>query len=305
MRGPGAKLSVTGLLAASVMLASTASFGGFETLQNDSFTDGGTAWAQMGFVTGEMAAVTLGPVSDTFTVNNIKFLFGGGGTAKTLTLHIYEDTGAVLPGNEIYSADYQVTPADDSIQSIDLSADMVVHDGAGSIRVALEMPHSNLPSVMRDDDGNSGAGNNWIYASDTNWYDSYTFPLPSGVPGDWIIRAEIETAGSTGGGGSGGSGQGASGGSGGNGASGGSGAVLCTPGQSIACVGPGACQGGQVCMPAGNGYGPCECGAGNEDSGDSGGCALAGRTPDDALRFALASLGVLGLALLSRRRLRG
>lgn len=35
---------------------------------------------------------------------------------------------------------------------------------------------------------------------------------------------------------------------------------VCTPGATLACVGPGACQGGQVCLESGSGYGPCDCG---------------------------------------------
>jgi peptidoglycan/xylan/chitin deacetylase (PgdA/CDA1 family) len=37
-------------------------------------------------------------------------------------------------------------------------------------------------------------------------------------------------------------------------------AQLCIPGQSIACVGSGACQGGQVCNADGRAYGLCDCG---------------------------------------------
>lgn len=35
---------------------------------------------------------------------------------------------------------------------------------------------------------------------------------------------------------------------------------VCAPGATLACVGPGACQGGQVCLETGTGYGPCDCG---------------------------------------------
>jgi hypothetical protein len=35
---------------------------------------------------------------------------------------------------------------------------------------------------------------------------------------------------------------------------------VCTPGATQACVGPGACAGGQVCKPDGSGFGPCDCG---------------------------------------------
>jgi hypothetical protein len=42
---------------------------------------------------------------------------------------------------------------------------------------------------------------------------------------------------------------------------------LCVPGQSVACVGPGACQGGQTCKADGSGYEACECAAMSEDAG--------------------------------------
>lgn len=37
--------------------------------------------------------------------------------------------------------------------------------------------------------------------------------------------------------------------------------VHCVPGASQACVGPGGCHGGQVCLADGSGLGPCDCGA--------------------------------------------
>jgi len=35
---------------------------------------------------------------------------------------------------------------------------------------------------------------------------------------------------------------------------------VCTPGTTQACVGPGACSGGQVCLESGQAYGACDCG---------------------------------------------
>lgn len=35
---------------------------------------------------------------------------------------------------------------------------------------------------------------------------------------------------------------------------------VCTKGSTQACVGAGACQGGQSCLPDGSGYGACDCG---------------------------------------------
>jgi hypothetical protein len=45
----------------------------------------------------------------------------------------------------------------------------------------------------------------------------------------------------------------------------------CTPGQSVACIGPGSCAGGQACTAAGNGFGICECGFPGSDGGIGGG----------------------------------
>jgi hypothetical protein len=35
---------------------------------------------------------------------------------------------------------------------------------------------------------------------------------------------------------------------------------VCTSGETRACVGPGACKGGQACSPDGRGFGACDCG---------------------------------------------
>lgn len=35
---------------------------------------------------------------------------------------------------------------------------------------------------------------------------------------------------------------------------------VCTPGSTLRCFGPGACSGGQACLPDGSGFGPCDCG---------------------------------------------
>lgn len=63
-------------------------------------------------------------------------------------------------------------------------------------------------------------------------------------------------------------------------------AGACTPGESVACVGAGGCSGGQVCLPDGTGFGPCDCGggmdAGGGDADAGGGGDDAGTTTDGA-----------------------
>jgi hypothetical protein len=51
--------------------------------------------------------------------------------------------------------------------------------------------------------------------------------------------------------------------------------VLCTPGASVACTGPGGCTGGQVCSSDGAGYGGCLCGSADSGSGSSSGASAA------------------------------
>lgn len=45
--------------------------------------------------------------------------------------------------------------------------------------------------------------------------------------------------------------------------------LLCTPGESSACVGAGGCQGGQVCATDGESFGACECGVGGDAGPDA------------------------------------
>ena len=42
--------------------------------------------------------------------------------------------------------------------------------------------------------------------------------------------------------------------------------TACAPNDTRICYGPGACQGGQYCLPDGSGYSACDCG----DKGDAG-----------------------------------
>jgi len=47
---------------------------------------------------------------------------------------------------------------------------------------------------------------------------------------------------------------------------------VCAPGQSLACVGPGACIGGQVCAPDGQSFSACQCGLEVPPPEDDPGC---------------------------------
>lgn len=150
--------------------------------------------------------MTLGPVNEALTVRKIQLLFGGGGTAKDVTVRVNADgPGATEPGAVLFEQDVTLQAADDAMQEIDLASDKVAHPGAGSIRVMLLFGHTSFPSVARDDDGIQ-AKRNWIWSQGV-WGDSKSF----GLQGDWIIRAEVDTSGNQGTGGSAGQGTGGQG----------------------------------------------------------------------------------------------
>ena len=281
-------------------------------LQNDSFTDGQSAGFQSGFVAGEEGAVTLGPVAEAFTIDKVRFLFGGATSTHSITLRIYAGSGVANPGAQLFSGDYQATGADNGIQEIDLTGENIMLNG-GSFRVSIGFQHSGAPSIARDLDG-IVANRNWIFAGQAGWFEAGQL----GIAGDWIIRAEINTVGG-GSGGAGGTTNGSGGASstGGGSSSGGAGGMssgsgtpatsggqVCTPGQSVSCVGPGACAGGQVCEADGMSFGACACGDTAEPLDDGCSCSVAGTDDDDGGVPLLASLGLLGLATLRRRRSR-
>lgn len=156
------------------------------TLQNDDYSSGTPAW-QAGFVTGEAAAVRLGPQSAAFTIRHVQFLYGGAVATDTITLTIYQDAGNLTPGTPIHSADYQLTASDNAMQSIDLTGANLHVAANQTIRVSIAFKHDGLPGVAKD--GAITNGRNLILASGTGWVAAETV----GINGDFIIRADIST----------------------------------------------------------------------------------------------------------------
>ena len=157
------------------------------TLQNDDFTSGGTAAFQSGFITGEAAAVRLGPQSLAFTVRKVVLLFGGDTTTNTVTLTVYQDGGTLAPGSVLHSADYALTGSNAAFREIDLTSQNIHVAASQAIRVAVWFQHDGLPAAATDDA--RIASRNLIYAIPGGWSTAESFLLP----GDFIIRAEIST----------------------------------------------------------------------------------------------------------------
>jgi hypothetical protein len=179
---PRAVLLALGLAAGACTVGTDATV---ITLLNDGFTSGTPAF-QGGFMAGEGVAAVFPPRASSFEVRGVRFPFGGGGTAQTVTLALYLDDGTLPVGAPLHSQSYPLTPSNSSFQFIDLSAANVTVPAGEGLRVALMFAHDGYPGVARDDDGLT-ANRNLVYTASA-WTRSETV----GVLGDWIIRADIE-----------------------------------------------------------------------------------------------------------------
>lgn len=156
-------------------------------VKNDGYEPGQNAGFQAGFIAGEESASTLGPFAGPVLLRKVRFLVGPDGT-ETITLKIYEESGAAIPGAEIFSQDYAILGSTDFLMQVDLTAEGILIAGGDSIRVSLKYNHAGTPAIARDDDGSILPDRNWIYADGIGWVDSMFF----GLTGDWIIRAIVE-----------------------------------------------------------------------------------------------------------------
>ncbi len=176
--------TTVGVAVAAVLGLASASVASAETLQIDGFVDGQAAGFQGGFASGEEGAVRLSaPNAGTWKLDNVQLLFGGATSTQTVTLTVYSDTGATDPGGVLFSADYQLTGANDALSEIDLSGDNVTF--SGDVRVSIGLQHAGFPSLARDDDGTIDATRNFLKAGDLGWFPSNVL----GLTGDWVIRA--------------------------------------------------------------------------------------------------------------------
>jgi hypothetical protein len=141
---------------------------------------------QDGFEAGEIAAVRLEPdIACPCLVTGVRLMFGGApGSDVPVTLHVWDDSGAVTPGASLMSLPLVLTANDLVLNAIDLSAAPV--PVSGPFRVGIEFGNAGTPSVARDHDG-TVPGRNFILNDGAVWVDATT----EGVSGDWIIRASI------------------------------------------------------------------------------------------------------------------
>jgi hypothetical protein len=175
-------------LAALVLLGLQAPPAPAEIALLDGWTSGQVAVFQGGFVAGETAAIRLTPTGPCpCQVDEVRFLFGGGGGTHDVTIRIWDDTALTdTPGAELHSVTVPVTGTNDFLQTVDLRAAGVTV--SGPFRVGLEFTHDGYPSVARDNDGDLDFSGNFIDAQGLGWVPSWLL----GLTGDWIIRAVVD-----------------------------------------------------------------------------------------------------------------
>jgi hypothetical protein len=159
-------------------------------LQIDGYTPSSGLAFQGGFISGEGAEVTLGPVSSAYQITTVQLFFGGMGmvpSTRDIVVKIYKDTGANTPGASLYTGTHSLRASDDVLQSIDLRSNNIVAAAGGKVRIAIEMTAAGLPSIAIDKDGTLTANANWIKTGG-NWLSAAS----QSISGDFIIRATVE-----------------------------------------------------------------------------------------------------------------
>lgn len=157
----------------------------------DSFASAAPAQQEPSLGAGDTPATRLVPTGPCpCPVEDVRVLFGGGGGAEVVTLHIWDDGALGLaPGTELYALDVALTPSDQVVQVIDLQGEGVFVDGP--FRVGIELRHDGAPSVGVDADGVT-SGRSFLKTG-TGWMEASA----AGVAGDWILRATVGTSGVT------------------------------------------------------------------------------------------------------------
>ncbi|HVV83414.1 MAG TPA: hypothetical protein VHE35_10100, partial [Kofleriaceae bacterium] len=190
-------VAASAFLLASVALARSAH--AQLELKNDGFTTGAQVDFEGGFHDGEIGAsrfLAPGPRQ----LQAVQLLFGGNTATRTITLQIWDDSqGGSDPGAMIYEGDFELTGANDAMQSLDLSGENVFVPAQFRAGIQFQgAPDVDLgyPSIARDIDGSIAADKNYLYAvvaGQFHWYRSKDL----GLQGDWVIRAVVADSGGT------------------------------------------------------------------------------------------------------------
>jgi len=152
-------------------------------LASDSFVSSAPASFSGGFAASEIAAARFTPGGGCpCPIEDVRFLFGGDPSTKVVTLHVWDDAALTdAPGSELYSGQYALTPDDQALRVIDLSAEGL--SVTGPYRVGIEFQHAATPSVGLDGDGRTPASN-FEKLAGSGWQES-------AAPDDFVLRSTV------------------------------------------------------------------------------------------------------------------
>jgi len=160
-------------------------------LKNDGFRDqGGQAYLQMGFVTGEMAGVWVQVPSDIqyFKVDSFRVLFGSGDDQKLnqafFQMGIANQTSPSIPRDIENATQLTAGPYWNDIPAVGDGTKLPCARAGQYVGAALEFAHQGSPSVYRDLDGLQAPKNNTLFAVPGGW----AYSAQYGLRGDWILR---------------------------------------------------------------------------------------------------------------------
>ncbi len=152
-------------------------------LTSDSFVSSEPASFGTSFTPSETAAARFVPSGACpCPIEDVRFLFGGDQSTKVVTLRIWDDSALTdAPGAVLYAGEHALTPNDQALQVIDLSAEELTV--AGPYRVGIEFQHAATPSVGLDGDGRTPT-RNFVKLSGMGWQES-------AASDDFILRSTI------------------------------------------------------------------------------------------------------------------
>jgi len=170
-----------------------ADWAGGLVLQNDGFVETGSpAYLQLGFVTGEKAAIWT-KVPQTikyFKVDYFRVLIGDGEVPRSwgpATIFFQMDVGSLtkrVGGMIQNAASITSGPYWNDIPAQGVNDQLPCAKGGEYVGAALEFTHSGSPSVYRDHDGVANPAHNLLFAIPGDW----NYSVAYGVTGDWILR---------------------------------------------------------------------------------------------------------------------
>ncbi len=163
-------------------------------LKNDGFKDnGGQAYLQLGFITGEMAGVHVKVPENVglFKIDYFRVLMGSARTQEEVRrtqvffgMGIVKSPSAYVSGQIQNAAQITPGPYWNDIPAQGANGSLGCASGGEYVGAYVEFMHDGAPSVYRDIDGLAAPTHNSIKAIPGGWKLSVQY----GLRGDWILR---------------------------------------------------------------------------------------------------------------------